>query len=91
MVATPNRKTKTSSSTTTLNVDGVTKKHGASPRKTPRKKKSRRSGDEEKEETRAKDEEDASTLKAMFESFQSMSLSWHDSRSVDLRMLKPRR
>jgi hypothetical protein len=27
----------------------------------------------------------------MFESFQSMSLSWHDSRSVDLRMLKPRR
>lgn len=59
---------------------GVAKKHGASPRKTPRKKKNRRS-----------DEPEASTLEAMIESFQSVSMSWHDIRSVDLRMLRTRR
>lgn len=82
MVTTPKKKT-TIQTIQTRNGQlgrGVAKKHGASPRKTPRKKKNRRSDDPE-----------ASTLEAMIESFQSVSMSWHDIRSVDLRMLRTRR
>ena len=83
MVTTP-KKTTTIQTIQTTNGQlgrGVAKKHGASPRKTPRKKK----------KNRRSDDPEASTLEAMIESFQSVSMSWHDIRSVDLRMLRTRR
>ena len=81
MVTTPKKKTTIQTiQTTNGQLSRGAKKHGASPRKTPRKKKNSRSDDPE-----------ASTLEAMIESFQSVSMSWHDIRSVDLRMLRTRR
>ena len=82
MVTTPKKKTTIQTTTTTTNGQlSRAKKHGASPRKTPRKKK----------KNRRSDDPEASTLEAMIESFQSVSMSWHDIRSVDLRMLRTRR
>ena len=83
MVTTPKKKTTIQTIQTTNGQlsHGVAKKHVASPRKTPRKKKKNRRSDDPK----------TSTLEAMIESFQSVSLSWHDIRSVDLRMLRTRR
>ena len=83
MVTTPKKKTTIQTTTTTTNGQLTrSKKHGASPRKTPRKK---------KKKNRRSDDPEASTLEAMIESFQSVSMSWHDIRSVDLRMLRTRR
>ena len=83
MVTTPKKKTTIQTiQTTNGQVSRGAKKHGASPRKTPRKK---------KKKNRRSDDPEASTLEAMIESFQSVSMSWHDIRSVDLRMLRTRR
>lgn len=81
MVTTPKKKTTIQTIQTTNGQlsHGVAKKHGAS--RSPRKKKKNRRSDDPK----------TSTLEAMIESFQSVSLSWHDIRSVDLRMLRTRR
>ena len=82
MVTTPKKKTTIQTiQTTNGQLSRGAKKHGASPRKTPRKKK----------KNRRSDDPEASTLEAMIESFQSVSMSWHDIRSVDLRMLRTRR
>ena len=76
MVTTPVKKTPPSS-------NDVAQKHGISPRKTPggRRKKKKKNGG-----TGGDNE-----MTAMVHSFKSVSLSWHDARSVDLRMWRMQR
>ena len=75
MVTTPVKKTPPSA-------NDVAQKHGISPRKTPgRRKKNRKNSGTG----------GCNEMTAMIHSFKSVSLSWHDARSVDLRMWRMQR
>ena len=79
MVTTPVKKTPPSA-------NDVAQKHGISPRKTPGRKKKKKKKNRKNGGTGGDNE-----MTAMVHSFKSVSLSWHDARSVDLRMWRMQR